>query len=295
MKADEPTPLASTPDPITGISPTTPGSEAETPTQTATPPGSVSEGINELWQGFRNTVPWNPRIAGIVLGAVLVGGVWWYLSKESRTAASHLWTEFTVSDTLGGLGKFATDNPNTVQGRVARLEQARQQFGPQGVALLPARDPARRTTGIDNIEKARSEFLKLAEEFPDVALKAEALRGAAESELALVGIPKAGSSSDDFRGSVKAAVDLYRKLGKLLGETTPLGEAAVRRANDLENRSTDVRMLGVELNQLVAGSGDPFHNPVRPPPDLSTPPPTPAPPKAPIDPIPIPVPPPTSK
>lgn len=255
-------------------------------TDTVTPPSpakleaeSVADGINEMWGGIRATLGGiNPKFVGIVLGVALVGGLWWYLARESRRAASHQWTAFAELSTQADLDKFAADNAKSLVGRVARLEQARILVGPDGITQLAGRDRERRKKAIENVEKARDDFAKLADEFDDITLKGEALRGAASAELALVGIPKDGKP-DDFRGSVEKAIEFYKRLAKVAGEKTAAGEAAVKRAADLELRVAEVRSLGMALHQAMTPPAIPD---IKPPVDLK-----------PFDPTPIPTPSPT--
>ena len=291
MKAEEPK-SAEAPVTTTVTDPTAP-----TP-HSGPPPETVGEGIKEMWDGakaaFAQNV--NPKVLAGVIAVVVVGGLWWYLAQQNRKSASAQWSGFEQLTTAKDLDEFIKNNPKTTVGKVARMEQARIWLGPEGIAFLSVRDKETRKKGIEAVEKARDEFTKLSAEFDDVTLKGEALRNAAEAELALVGIPKDGGGS---RGSVDVAVELYRKLAKLCGETTPAGESAKKRADDLAARATQVADLGKILNERMSPLPTPD---IKPPADIKPPEiPNPTPPpdiKPPADvkpPVPPVVPPPTKK
>lgn len=210
---------------------------------------TVGEGVGDLLAAIRSMVGTvNGRVVGLLLAIALVGGVWWFFARESRRADSHRWTELEQLTNLSGLDKYAEANPNTVPGRVARLEEARRRFGPNGVAKMARRDG--RADGIKGVEEARAEFVKLAGEFSrDVVMKAECLAKAAEAELALVGVPKDGSS--DFRGNVGDAVKYLRELATTVGPDTAAGAAANKRADELEKNADEVRRVGQLLNSQL--------------------------------------------
>ena len=283
MKAEERKDTPSLPEPGVVVNPPPPVEAA---------PSSVTQGLSDFFDSVRSSGMWNPKLFAIVLGIVLIGGVWWFLSGESQRASSRLWTELERLSPAE-LSAFAEQNKGDTPAKIARLEIARNLYGRDGVAALNSPVKADRTKGIENIVTAREQFEKLANEFPsDLTLRAEALRHAAEAELTLASIPK-DASGLEFRGSVSEAVRLFRELAKSVGETTPIGEKATKRANDLEKNAVVVQSVGRTLNQQL--------NPI-PAPDLKTPPSlppitptTPEPgPKAPLDPIPTPKPPATA-
>ena len=135
-------------------------------------------------------------------------------------------------------------------GKAAKLQVARQLLGPQGVSQLGSIDPSTRGKAIKSIEDAREAFTKLIEEFKgDLTLQALAIDGAAHAELALIGIPKEGTTSD-YRGSVDKAIELFRQYAKLVGE--PAGEPAKKMADELEAKKSDVLQLGMYINTKMA-------------------------------------------
>jgi hypothetical protein len=210
---------------------------------------TVAEGVGDIFAWLRSAVGTvNGRVVGLLLALGLVAGVWWFFAREGRRADSARWTELEQLSGLASLDKYAEANPNTVSGRVARLEEARRKFGPNGVAKMARRDD--RADGIKAVEEARAEFVKLAGEFSgDAVMKAECLAKAAEAELALVGVPKDGSQ--DFRGTVGEATKFLRELAKTVGPETAAGVAATKRADDLEKNADEVRRVGQLLNSQL--------------------------------------------
>ncbi|HVK17504.1 MAG TPA: hypothetical protein VM533_11200 [Fimbriiglobus sp.] len=189
------------------------------------------------------------RWIGLALAAILIIGVWWYAVRKSSQADSQVWAGLSELMRRGGessLTEFAGVHPNSTAARLARLEAARVYLGPDGISQLQTGDKAQRNTAVQNLEKARDEFTKLAEEFQaDSTLRATALRGAAEAELALVGVPK-GNGLGSI-GSVATAADLYRKAAQAVGETTPVGEQSKKRADELEANKEEIERIGVQL------------------------------------------------
>jgi hypothetical protein len=226
---------------------------------------------------------WNYRLIGLVLLVVLVGGSAWYLWSVSQRGTSQQWTDLARANTQVDLKKVADDHPDSTAGRVARLQLARIQLGPEGIAQLSDRNREKRTKGIESVESARKDLTKLADEFADdKALQAASLQAAAEAELALVGIPQDGSPAS--RGSVDKAVELYRKVAMALGEGTPAGEEAKKRADELARNKDQIENVGRTLHDYLSVSSSftapipGLDGPKLPPsltPDPNTPPPTP--------------------
>ncbi len=227
---------------------------------------------NDLYTWLTNT--WTRLKSGQVLSsrfaliALVVGvaiGLAIYLLNRRGSTDTQAWV--TLQETVGveKLSEFAKTHANTLPGKVARLQIARQQLGPLGVNQLSNINPDTRGKAIKSIEDAREEFTKLADDFGnDLALKAQAIDGAAHAELALVGIPKEGKSlqSADFRGTVDKAAELFRKYATLVGE--PAGDAAKKMAEQLESKKQEVLQLGSYLNTRLA--------PTTPLPDIKLPP-----------------------
>ena len=203
----------------------------------------------------------NYRVLGIVVAVVLVVGVWWYAVRQSRRAASGQWATFAGARTQPLLEQFVEGTkPEDPAGKVARLELARVWLGPEGIAQLRARETERKAKGVENIVKARDEFVKLADEFQDdKTLRAAALLDAAEAELALVGVPAAGNPNE-YRGTVGKAAEFYRQAAAVVGEDTEYGVKLKERANKLEADREKV----IDVAKVLYNPVGPTTDPLRP-------------------------------
>jgi hypothetical protein len=215
----------------------------------------LAEGLKALAGKAKGARLSNARFVVLMLALGAVVGAWWYLRGTGRKSDAETWRQFEALGGLDDYEKFSEGHANTPVGRAALLQQARLLLA-QGIQQLTnkAFDADSRKKTVEMIEKARELFAKLATEFKDdLTLKAQAIDGQAKAELALVGIPKtAGSLTGDFRGSVKTAAGLHRDYAKLVGEATPLGEAALKRAKELEEKETEINSLGSSLNSEFA-------------------------------------------
>ncbi|MCZ2340977.1 MAG: hypothetical protein LC104_04175 [Bacteroidales bacterium] len=217
----------------------------------ATGEAAVTEGISEFWSDLKFWIGRNRRACGIVLGVILLFALYLFWSGQSQQGNSRLWADLEQTTAPEVYQSFADANGNTIAGKIARMELARSQFGPNGIAQLSTRNAEARKKGIENLEKARAAFLALADEFPkDLTMRAEALRLAAEAELALVGIPKA-DKPQEYRGSVQETVKIYNRLVEVVGESSTVGAWAKKRATDLKAREADVLKVAVTLNDLM--------------------------------------------
>jgi hypothetical protein len=213
------------------------------------------------------------RWLGLILAAVLVVGVWWYAVYRGRQADSQVWSGLADVFRNGGrtaLDDFAAAHRETTAGRLARLENARTLLGPEGIARLQAPDRDQRDRGVENIQKAREELARLADEFQNSpTLRATSLMAAAEAELALVGVPRPDGTGR--LGTVQMAADLYRQAAQAIGEATPAGEEARKRAEELEAKREEVERVSVRLYELVTPPpavtlpGDPHPDSPKPP------------------------------
>lgn len=210
----------------------------------------LAEGLKAIADKAKAAKLSNIRFVLLLLALGAIVGAWWYLRGSGRKSDTETWRQF---EALGGpddYEKFAETFVNTLPGRAAQLQQARILLA-QGVAQLtmPAIDADARKKTIEKVEKARELFVKLAGEFKDdLTLKAQCYEGAAKAELSLVGVPKAEGNLTDDRGSVKKAAEYYRDYAKVVGEATPLGEAATKRAAEIESKEAEIKSLGDSLN-----------------------------------------------
>lgn len=210
---------------------------------------TLAHGVTTLVERAKSGRLVGLRWLGLALAAVLIIGVWWYAVRQSSRADSQVWSGLADLVRRGGessLTEFASAHKDTTAARLARLEAARVYLGPDGIGQLQTGDKAQRNKAVENLEKARDEFTKLAEEFQaDPTLRATSLMGAAEAELALVGVPKTDGLGSV--GSVSAAAELYRKAAQAVGEATPVGEQAKKRADELEANKEEIERVGVQL------------------------------------------------
>ncbi|MGL6075587.1 MAG: hypothetical protein ACRC8S_15645 [Fimbriiglobus sp.] len=204
------------------------------------------------------------RWFGIGLAVGLLATLFWFLSSQNKAANSSQWREISNPDTVSW-EEAAKVYKDSMPGRVARLEIAREQLGPKGIGKLNASSREDQNKAVTSIETAREEFLKLAGEFKnDKALQVTCHTLAADAELALVGIPK-DANSPDHRGQVKTAVELYTKAAKIIGEKTPAGEELTKKAADLTARNAEITKAALDIYNRSAiapaltftpGSGD---------------------------------------
>ncbi len=214
----------------------------------------LAEGLKSIAEKAKAAKLSNVRFAVLLLALGAVVGAWWYLRGSGRKSESQTWRQFENLAGADEYEKFAEAYVNTLPGRAAQLQQARLLLA-QGTLQLtaPAFDADARKKTVEKVEKARELFDKLAGEFKDdLTLRAQSLDGAAKAELALVGIPKDGGNLTDERGSVKKAADYHREIAKTVGETTTLGEAALKRAKELEEKEAEIKSLGASLNNQYA-------------------------------------------
>ena len=207
-------------------------------------------------------------LLGVVLLLALAGGIWWWFSGESKKSEAVRWKELNNSSTPGELDKIVKDYPNTTQALIARRNQAEVMFGTEGTAKLGKGDD--RAAGIESIEKARAEFVALAEEFKktgDKTMRAKCLRQAAETEEALIGIPKAGVIAIEWdenqdRGTVAKAIEFYDEAAKAIGEKTTAGERYIALGAQLKAKADrqqsdgmpTPREVGKKLHQMIVAT-----------------------------------------
>lgn len=215
----------------------------------------------DFLESVRSGKVFTTRVVGIALAAVLAIGLIVFLVRSGRSEKSRVWSDFDAAMSEKSLKEFADQNAKSPAAKVARLQLARIQLGPEGLDRLASKDKETRTKAIASIEKARDEMARLADEFKDdVTLKASCLIAAGEAELALVGIPAADSGSK-HRGTVEKAAEYFNQVATAVGPTTKAGEAAKKKADDLLANAQTILMLGVSLNNMLATSALPPLNP----------------------------------
>ncbi len=200
---------------------------------------SVAENVSAVVHRVQSANVWVFRILGIVVVVAIIGLVWWLVARENTKAASEEWKNFLL-----GKGDGSS--------KYIKLEEARKQLGPDGIGQLQSRKPEMRDKGLENVEKARNDLAKLADEFKDdPSMKAACYLEAADAELTLVGYLKKGSTTDT-RGTVSAAVELYRKAAAAIGANTDAGKTIEARAVQLESDPKAVKEASNKLSVQYA-------------------------------------------
>ncbi len=220
---------------------------------------ALAQGASSLVDRVKTGRVGNYWVIAVVAAIIVVLGVWWYAAREGRKADAITWTGYVGlmrGPTNSEVDDFVKNHEKTTAAQLARLELARLRMGPDGIALLRSDESSQRAKGVENLEKARADLLKLADEFStDPTLRASVLSSAAEAELALVGVPKDGSGTEK-RGAVKVAAELYREAAKAIGANTPAGEGLTKRADDLEKNAIEIAILvKIEENPSSPFSG----------------------------------------
>jgi len=223
---------------------------------------SLAKGLNTLAQKAKSGHLVNPKILGILLAVLLIGGLWWYFKSQSKKADSRRWSEYELANNIDSFKKVAEENPKTTIAPVARLAAARLRLTSVGLAKLNI--PKDRAGAIEAVAKSRDEFKELSAEFEKAGertLRVEALRLAAQAELALVGVPKPGTAPLDQMnpanqlGDLNAAVELLNSAAKIIGETTLAGERLKKQAGELSaaanRKDNSIAMGPLQLGKYI--------------------------------------------
>jgi len=201
---------------------------------------SLAKGLTTLALKAKTGHLVNPKLLAAILAVALVGGLWWYFSSQSKKADSRRWTEYELAHSEEAFKKVAEENAKTTIAPVARLAAARIRLTNDGLAKLNI--PKDRAAAIESVVKSRDELKQLATDFEKAGerlLRVEAIRLAAQAELALVGVPKPGTAPLDQMnpanqlGDVNTAIEMLNTASKIIGESTPAGERFKKQASEL--------------------------------------------------------------
>lgn len=255
----EPKPATGSAPPAAPASPVAPSAPAAPSHNQAKPePTALAVGLQTGWAKFKRgellSYKWMAIILLLVAGT---GTTWWILSQRSKDRSAK-WTEWDGLASPTALKKFADENPNTYQARLARLEIARMNLGQLGIrqmyspTLSAASSDAEikqfrdaRAEAVENVEKAREEFTKLVDEFKsDPVIRVQCLMGVAQAETALVGIPKAGQLLER-RGNPAKAIEWLDKVTEAAPETH-WGKDAKKLADALRNQNTQEQIATLQ-------------------------------------------------
>jgi hypothetical protein len=173
-------------------------------------------------------------VAGFIVLAIALYAGWRYYSNSTAEKRSALWLEVDEATTLDALEDIIKQNPNTVPGQVARLEQARLLYR-QGIEkLYSATD---RGKAKEDLGKAQELYDQIAKESnnPPVMIQ-EAMMGSAKARESL--------------GDVDDAISSYEKLAKAYPNSA-LGKDAGERAKQLHDNEAKVKGFYSDLNKLA--------------------------------------------
>lgn len=257
----------------------TPATDA---TQPKAEPNALATWLSNAWTKFKQGKLIGYPLMALLL--VLIAGVgvgWWILHERRKTEAAK-WIELDGIASVSELEKYAEKNPNSLQGRLAKLEVARMHIGPQGMDQMFIKgsdlsaspfDPeadrkARelRATAIANVEKAREEFATLADDFKkDPVIRVECMLACAKAEAILVGIPKEGQLTER-RGSPAKAIEWLDKVAAEAPDTA-WGKDAKKLADALRNQNTQEQVATLQASLFDLSPSLPPFDPTKRPKD----------------------------
>jgi hypothetical protein len=242
---------------------------AKDATQPKAEPNALAAWLSNAWTRFKQGKLIGYPMMALVLVLVAAIGVGWWILRERGKAEAGRWIERDGIVSVADLDKFAEKHPNSIHAKLAKLEIARIHIGPEGMdQLFVTGDPfnpevARRaremrTTAVANVEKAREEFAKLADEFKnDPVIRVECMLACAKAEAILVGIPKEGKAPNpldpkpltpgDSRGDPLKAVEWLDKVAKEAPDTD-WGKDAQKLADTLRNQNTQQQVATLQAS-----------------------------------------------
>lgn len=235
---------------------------ATNPTEPKAEPNALAQALTGGWEKFKQGQLISYPLMALVLLLVTGVGVTWWIVREKRAADSAKWVELDATTGTAALEEFAKKYPDTRQARIANLEIARAQLGPDGIDKLTAANPEARKGAVASVEKAREAFTKLVDEFKDdPVLKVECMLALAKAEAVLVGMPKEGQL-EQFRGDPKKAIEWLDKVAEAAPDTD-WGKDAKKLSDSLKNQNTEqqVRTLQTmvyDVSPALPGFGGPL-------------------------------------
>jgi hypothetical protein len=174
-------------------------------------PNPLAEKFSSVWHDLVGGKIIGYKFMGIGLIVFAIIGVYLYISSTGRTADSAKWTALERAGTVKELEDISKNYPNSTVAKVARLHLARVKLGPNGIEALSKPTIGGRNTAVMNIEAAKDELQKLAEEFKnDPVFKAECYLALAKAEAALLGAEKEGA-----KGNITKLLEYLDKLAEI--------------------------------------------------------------------------------
>jgi hypothetical protein len=228
--------------------------------------------MNNAWDSFKQGKLIGYKVMAVLLILVAAVGCVVYILVERGALSSNSWRQFSEANTLSGFEEISKARPNTIEDRLARLAIARNQLGAAGIEQLSAFNPEQKKKAIENIEKARESFGKLAEEFKKEPIcRVECLLGQAKSEAVLATIPLKDGSMTEFKGDLSKVVDLLDQVANAAAPDTPWATQSKKLADALRDPNSPSRHEFVRVQQALSrgilGGGEPF----APPPKMDIP------------------------
>src|SRR5579864_639164 len=234
----------------------------------------LADRLVRWWRGDPEHKSKSSPIWWAVLGLVALGVIlyvaWHYYSKSALDKRSAAWADVDLASENSKLEEIVEANRGTEPAWAAKaqLAHAALQKGLDELGSEPLRSGA-----VANVEKSRDWYGQLAKDATgDVELQREAALGMAKAEEALIGIPKA-ENSQEMRGTVAKAVELYKDVSSKYPDSIQAKEAA-KRAAELEANKEKIEAFYAELNKSLSTPPAPplTKLPSEPPPYKTEPP-----------------------
>lgn len=188
---------------------------------------ALASRLSRSWTDFKQGKLIGYKTMAVILLVVAGLGLWWYIASERRKAGSRLWLEYDEANTTEKLQELIKKDPDAPTARTAAYNLACDLLGPQGIQLItPNARPEEHQRGLDNIEKAREEFVKLLDQFKDSPPhRAACLRALVSAEAMLATVP-AKTEQPTGTGPVAPATKFKGDVDKLIGYLKQLADAA---------------------------------------------------------------------
>ena len=165
-------------------------------------------------------------VGGIVLLAVLVVVVWVLIKGAIDRRDGKRWEQLYSASGTDDLGSLVKKDRDTVQGRAARLQIARDELAE---GLTNIYDEGKRDKAIESLKSAAVSFATLAKEYKKTPiLVQECLYGEAQAREAA--------------GELDKAIDLYEELADRFKDS-PLAEQAAEQARKVKEGKSELVKL----------------------------------------------------
>ena len=218
-------------------------------------PNALAQSLAGRWEKFKQGKLLSYPMMALILVVVAGVGVAIYISRSNSKTESALWVEWdaAMQGPVSGMDEFAEKHPNTPQGRTMAFQSAVIRLSLEGMDLFAAPNADVRKKAVESVEKARTAFIKLADDFKDdPTARVQCLHGAAKAEAALVGMPKDGQTLDPLnpkpienRGDPKKAIELLDKVAEAAPDTD-LGKEDKKLADALRNLNTQDQVIKIQ-------------------------------------------------